>query len=157
MNKDPGGISHCEKFEPTLPRNDRKAQAHEKSLLDKRNTRQSKLSVAGNGDIGLITESDPDQLPDLIGSLKVDMNKNMTSINSQLTGLTTTIASLSSKMSDITDKCDQLVLENDLLKKSNSDLQNKVTNLEKAIDNIENQSRRSNLIFDGIEGEHNEP
>ena len=84
LNKDPGGISHCKEFEPTLPRNDRKAQAHEKSLLDKRNTRQSKLSVADNGDIGLITESDSDQLSDLIRSLKVDMNKNMTSANSQL-------------------------------------------------------------------------
>ena len=113
--------------------------------------------MADNGDISLVTESDSDQLPDLIRSLKVDVNKNMASINSQLTGLTTTVTSLSSKMTDITDKCDQLVLENNLLKKSNADLQNRVTNLEKAIENIENQSTRSNLILDGIEGEYNEP
>ena len=33
-NKDLGGVSHGREFEPTLPRNDRKAQAHEKSLTD---------------------------------------------------------------------------------------------------------------------------
>ena len=129
----------------------------ESSLPDsRRNTRQTRLTIGEKGEVSVADMNSTSNLSELILSLKHDMNINMASINSQLSSITTTISSLTVKVSDVVSTCESLKENNEKLTKSNSLLQNKVNQLESVIDNLENQSRRSNLIFHGLEGSADE-
>ena len=127
---------------------------NEQPPIGGRNTRQTRLNIGEKGEVSVSDSNN--NLSDLILSLKHDMNSNMYSINNQLSTITTTMSNLTDKLTDVVNTCESLKQDNIKLHQTNTILQSKVDNLESSIDHLENQSRRSNLLFDGIEGSTHE-
>ena len=115
---------------------------------------QSLLHAYDSGNIRLSraqrradTDGGDFNIVDTLISVRMDMNMNI-----NMTDRKSSLKMLNVKLDTISDTCKTLKIKNKLLKEQNKRLCEKVDDLEYQKDSIEGQSRRNNLIFDGIKG-----
>ena len=131
--------------------------------------RQSKLSVSSSGDVRVTRQSvnndstvDRHDATDINQTLEQmlqemsKMNNNLATLNGKVDILNSTCLDLKTATDDLKNVTDNLKSETVDLKAENQSLRSKVDSLEHQLDRIESQSRRNNLIFNGIEGPPNE-